>query len=326
MSDDFYRTLEVSKTASQEEIQKAYRKLARQHHPDMNQDDPKGAKEKFQKVQEAYDILGNPEKRKIYDQFGVSPDQMGTGGGHGPNQWSYGGGGGGPFRGGAAGNFNLDDILKMFGAGGAASGMGGMGGAEDFFGMGGASARRPVKGTDIEKSVHVPFTMSIQGGNIDLNVRRPTGKTETVSVKIPAGIVGGKKVRLTGLGNPGRDGGKPGNLMVQIQVDEHPFYTRKGDNLYITVPVTLKEAVFGSKIEIPTPKGNVSLTVPAGSSSGTKLRIRGCGVPQKNGEAGDLFAELSVALPKEWNAEDKKLLEQLKTESKQAVRGELRWH
>lgn len=324
MSDDFYKILEISKTASQEEIQKAYRKLARKHHPDMNQDDPKGAKENFQKVQEAYDILGNPEKRKIYDQFGVSPDRMGTGGGSGPNQWSYGAGGGsGPFRSGGGGAFNLDDILKMFGAGGA-TGMNGLN-PEDIFGMSGTSARRPVRGADMDRPLTIPFVLSVQGGSVDMRVQRPTGNMETVAVKIPPGITSGKKIRLAGLGKPGRDGGKPGNLMVRIEIEDHPFFTRKDDNLYVKVPVSLQEAVFGAKIEIPTPKGKVRLTIPAGSSSGTKLRVRGCGVPRKAGEPGDLFAELSVMLPKNWNNADKKLLEQLQTQPEQPVRSDLCW-
>lgn len=330
MSEDYYKTLEVSKTASNDEIQKAYRKLARKHHPDLNQNDPKGAREKFQKVQEAFDILGNPEKRKFYDQFGVSPDKMGSGGGQGDSQWSFGGGapGSGPFRGGGGGGFNfenIDDILKTFGGGAGAYGSGRSGGPsmDDFF-RAGAGPVRPVKGDDLERSITIPFTMSVEGGKVDLAFRRSDGKHETVSVKIPPGIVSGKKIRLTGLGNPGQNGGKPGNLLVTVNVEEHSFFTRKGDNLYVRVPVTLHEAVFGGKIDIPTPKGNVALTVPPGSSSGTKLRVRGCGVPKKDG-AGDLFAELAVTLPKNWSENDKKLLEKLATEPEKPVRSEIRW-
>ena len=328
MSEEYYKILEIPKTASQEEIHKAYRKLARKHHPDLNQNDPKGAKEKFQKVQEAFDILGNEEKRKFYDQFGVSPDKMGSGGGQGDSQWSFGGGspGSGPFRGGGGFNFeNLDDILKMFGGGTGAYGSGRGGGPsmDDFFRAGAGSAR-PVKGADLERSISIPFSMSVEGGKVDLRFRRSGAKEETVSVKIPPGIVNGKKIRLTGLGNPGQNGGKPGNLLVTVEVEEHPFFTRKGDNLYVRVPVTLKEAIFGGKIDIPTPKGNVKLTVPANSNSGTKLRVKGCGVQKKEG-AGDLFAELAVTLPKKWSEEDQKLLEKLTTEPEKPVRHDIRW-
>lgn len=325
MSDDYYQVLGVSKTASQDEIQKAYRKLAKKYHPDLNQDDPKTAKENFQKVQEAFDVLGNAEKRKIYDQYGVSPDQMGSGGGQGPFQWSFGGGspGGNPFRqgGGTAGGFNFDDILKMFGGGG---GFGGGNGAspedyEDAF----TQRRRPIVGSDIQRSLAIPFTLAVEGGNVDLKLRRGTGKEETVSVKIPPGIVSGKKIRLSGLGHPGQGGGKPGNLLVTIQVEEHPFFTRRDDNLYVDLPVTLKEAVFGAKVDVPTIKGSVAVTIPAGSGSGTKLRIRGCGVPGK--EPGDLFAVLSVMLPKKWTDEELGLLEKLRTEPAGPVREKLHW-
>jgi DnaJ-class molecular chaperone len=327
MSDDYYKILDIPKTASNDEIQKAYRKLARKHHPDLNKDDPKGAKEKFQKVQEAYDVLINPEKRKIYDQFGVSPDKMGSGGGQGQGQWSF--GGSNPFRG-SSSNFNLDDILKMFGGG-----MGGMNsgnytgghtgsntGYEEYFG---GVPRQPVKGEDIDFDANIPFVTAVQGGNIDIQVRRPTGKTETVSLKIPAGITEGKKIRVPGFGKPGRDGGKPGNLMVVLHIEEHPFFTRKEDNLYVTVPVSLQEAVFGSKIDVPSPKGNVCLSVPAGSGSGTKLRVRGHGVPKKDGTSGDLYAVLSIVLPKEWTDKDKESLQKLETVYPKPVRSELRW-
>ncbi len=331
MSEDYYQLLDVAKTASKEDIQKAYRKLARKYHPDLNQDDPKKAREKFQKVQEAFDILGNDEKRKFYDQFGVSPDKMGSGGGQGDSQWSFGGGapGGGPFRGGGfqGGSFNfenIEDILSMFG-GGRANG-GGAPSMEEFFRRGGGADASPrqTKGSDLERSITIPFTTAVMGGKVELRFRRHGGKDETISVTIPPGIVSGKKIRLSGLGHPGRNGGKAGNLLVVVQVEEHPCFTRQGDNLYVQVPVTLREAAFGGKIDIPTPKGKVTLSVPAGSTTGTKLRVKGCGVPNKS-TVGDLFAELSVTLPKKWSAEDLTLLEKLRAEPEKPVRGAIRW-
>ena len=306
-ADDYYQVLGVSKTASREEIQKAYRQLARRYHPDFNQDDPKGAKEKFQKVQEAFDILGNQEKRQVYDRFGVSPDQMGSGGGHGPFQWSF--GGSAPGR---KANFkfdNLDDIMRMFG--------GGFGSAtpEEFFNVG----RHPSTGRDIEQTLTIPFTLSITGGKTDVHVGG-----RTVSVAIPAGIVDGKRIRLPGLGetNPG---GGVGNLLLTIRVEEHPCFSRRGDNLYVDVPISLKEAVFGTKIDIPTPKGSVTLTVPEGASSGMKLRIKRCGIAPANGDAGDLFATLQIVLPPKWSDADKALLEKIHTEPTEPMRGKLRW-
>ena len=305
---DYYNILGVSKTASREEIQKAYRQLARKYHPDFNQNDPKGAKEKFQKVQEAFDVLGNQEKRKVYDQFGVSPDQMGSGGGHGPFQWSF--GGGAPGR---KANFqfdNLDDIMKMFG--------GGFGGAspEEFFNAG----RRPVRNRDIEQTLTIPFTLSITGGKIDVRIG-----SQTIAVTIPAGIVDGQKIRLPGLGETDLIGGGPGNLLLTIHIEEHPYFSRRGSNLYVDVPISLKEAVFGTKIDIPAPTGNVTLTVPAGASSGMKLRIKQCGVISPSGGSGDLFAILQIVLPKNWSDADKALLVKLQTEPAEPIRSKLRW-
>ena len=304
-TDDYYQILGISKTASREEIQKAYRQLARKYHPDLNQNDPKGAKEKFQRVQEAFDVLGNPEKRQVYDQFGVSPDQMGSGGGQGPFQWSF--GGGAPGR---KGNFkfeNLDDIMGMFGGGfGSAS-------PEEIF----TAGRRPSRGRDIEQTLTIPFALSITGGKMDVRVNG-----QTVAVTIPAGIVDGKKIRLPGLGEANPRGGGAGNLFLTVQVTEHPYFSRRGNNLYVDVPISLKEAVFGTKIDIPSPKGNVTLTVPAGASSGMKLRIKQCGV----GGAGDLFAKLLVVLPPKWSDTDKALLEKLQTELEEPIRNKLRWN
>ena len=303
-ADDYYQILGVSKSASREEIQKAYRQLARKYHPDFNQDDPKGATAKFQKVQEAFDVLGNPEKRKIYDQFGVSPDQMGSGGGQGPFQWSF--GGGSPGRKGSFNVNNLDDILHMFG--------GGFGGAspEEIF----TAGRPPRRGQDIDQTTTIPFVLSITGGKTDVQVGG-----RTVSVSIPAGIVDGKKIRLPGLGGTDPYGGGPGNLLLTIRVAEHPCYSRQGNNLYVDVPISLKEAVFGAKIDVPTPKGNVTLTVPAGASSGMKLRVKNCGM----GATGDLFAKLQVVLPKKWSDADKALLEKLQTEPDVPFRSQLQW-
>ena len=303
-TDDYYQILGVSKTSSREEIQKAYRQLARKYHPDFNQNDPQGAKEKFQKVQEAFDVLGNPEKRQIYDQFGVSPEKMGSGGGQGPFQWSF--GGGAPGR---TANFqfdNLDDIMKMFGGGfGSAS-------PDEIFSAG----RRPSRGKDTEQTVSIPFVLSITGGKAEVRVGG-----QTVSVTIPVGIENGKKIRLPGLGETGSHGGGTGSLLLTVRVEEHPCFSRRGNNLYVDVPISLKEAVFGTKIDIPSPKGNVTLTIPAGTSSGMKLRIQQCGI----GGTGNLFATLQVVLPKNWSETDKALLDKLQTEPEEPLRRSLRW-
>ncbi len=325
MSDDYYKILEVPKTASQAEIQKAYRKLARKLHPDVNPGDV-GAKQKFQKLQEAYDILNDQEKRRVYDQFGVSPDQMGTGGSQGPFQWSFGSGGPqGPFQGfrqsgGGAGQMDINDLLKMFGAGGMGNGN------DDFQEQYFKNAARPVRGTDVERSLQIPFALSILGGAMEMPLRRG-GREEKISVKIPAGIEDGKKIRLAGQGNPGTGGGKAGNLLITIHVEEHPFFHRQGENLYVRVPISLKEAVFGTKIDVPTPKESVRVTIPAGSTTGTKLRLRGHGLRKSVGSTvvGDLFVELSVVLPKKWSAADLKLLQSLQGDVPESLRTDLKF-
>ena len=334
MSKDYYSVLGVSKNASKEEIQKAYRSLARKLHPDTNPDDP-GAKKKFQTLQEAFEVLGNEEKRKIYDQYGTVFPGQGVPGGTG-NQgnsffWSS---HGPPFPQGAGRKkqtYNMDDILEMLGVrpqgtpqageGNPFDAMESGGAFHQFFNMRAAGAgtgsssarsdrsRRSHSGTpgaDILETLTIPFIQAIQGGKASLSVQRSKRTVpETVSFTIPAGVEDGKKIRLRGLGQPGVSGGRSGNLIIQIQVEPHPQFQRRGRNLLLSVPVTLQEAVFGAKIDIPSPKGKVALSIPPGSSSGMKLRIKGCGVPMssvKDGsqsalDAGDLIAELTIVLP-----------------------------
>ena len=336
MTDELYQTLELTKNASPEEIQKAYRRLARKYHPDMNREKPDEAKKKFQRIQEAYDTLNDPEKRKFYDQFGVSPDQAGTAGGQGPHQWSFGGGGGGggsrgPFSG--RSGMSLDEVLQMFAGGAGASGMNGMNfGTEYDFSQYGPRAGSPrgrgkptVKGADIETAVTVPFAVAIRGGSVEIRVKRSNGMNETLSVKIPAGIEEGKKIRLNGQGES-VPSGKPGNLLVTVNISEHPFFSRRGDALYVRLPITLQEAVFGTKVDVPTPKGSVALKIPAGSTTGTKLRMKGFGVKKgKASELGDLFAELVVVLPQNWSDEEKALLQKIKSQPEKPIRDGLTW-
>ncbi|MCL2304450.1 MAG: J domain-containing protein [Planctomycetaceae bacterium] len=357
MSEDYYSVLGVSKSASKEDIQKAYRNLARKLHPDVNPDDP-GAKKKFQKLQEAFDILGNEEKRKMYDQYGTAfpgqgyPGQGMPGGGPQSSTFSW-GTQGSPFQRGSGGGrqaFSMDDILAMFGAQGM-SGRGNPfeamedGGAfQQYFNMGNAGAasqssrsrrRSPREGgeigADILQTITIPFVQAIQGGKASLSVQRSKqAKPETISFSIPAGVEDGKKIRLRGLGYPGVAGGRPGNLIIEIRVEPHPQFQRCGRNLLLTVPITLQEAVFGAKVEIPSPKGKVALSIPPGSSSGMKLRIKGCGVPMSSvkdesvvSDAGDLIAELTVVLPRKWSPQDLELLRKLEAQEKLDVRHNL---
>ncbi|MCL2349755.1 MAG: J domain-containing protein [Planctomycetaceae bacterium] len=345
MADDYYQILEVGRSATQDEIKKSYRNLARKYHPDLNQDDPK-AKEKFQKLQAAYDVLGQPEKRKQYDQFGHNFEQMGNAGFNWGNAGATGGAyQGNPFQGGFQGNFqeggfNLNDLFGMFGGGRGGSGaaQGGSQAGDSPFGQffhqggragGGPRQQRkrsaPTKGADIQQEITIPLSTAISGGSVELDMLRPGGKKERLTVKIPVGIGDGKKIRLRELGMPGdMPAGKSGDLLITVHVAPHPNFERRNDQLYVKVPVTLQEAVNGATIEIPSPKGLVTLKIPAGSTGGSKLRLKGCGVPNASG-VGDLFAELVVALPKSWSAHDLELLKQLDTVYPVPPRKDLRW-
>jgi DnaJ-class molecular chaperone len=297
MADDYYATLGVSRDANADEIHKAYRKLARQYHPDLNPDDD-AAKRKFQEIQQAYEVLKDPKKREMFDRFGPSFDQMGgaPGGGGGPWRARPGAGPGG------AGYENVD-LNDIFGDAFAE----GSGGFADLFrqftkksprrpGGAGAGAGTAPRGAHLEHELQVPFRTAVSGGNAQISVRRSNGRIETINVKVPAGIEDGKKIRLRGQGDPGPAGGQAGDILITVRVASHPSFHRQGRDLIVKVPVSLHEAVLGAKIDVPTPKGTITLTVPPGTSSGKRLRIKGHGVQHPQG-AGDLFAELQIILP-----------------------------
>ncbi len=317
MAQDYYQTLGVSRTASQAEVQKAYRKLARKYHPDLNPDD-KTAQDNFKKVQEAYDVLNDPQKREMYDRYGSAFESVG---GAGPQR--------GPFQRGSEG-YQEVDWQQIFG-GGSASATGGFGSFEDIlqqFAGGARTTRRPsrrTRGADIEHELHVPFKTAIGGGQAELLVRRADGKVNTISVKIPAGIEDGKKLTLAGQGEPSTTGGPPGDIVVVIRVAEHPHFRRIGDDLEIAVPVTLAEAALGAKIDIPTPRGEIALKIPAGTSSGKRFRIKGYGVPRGKGRQGDLYAAAQIVIPAALDEESQQLARQFDKRQPLQPRADLRW-
>jgi DnaJ-class molecular chaperone len=316
MAEDYYATLGVARGASAEEIKKAYRKLARENHPDLHPDDPK-AKEKFQQVQNAFDVLNDPKKREMFDRYGSAYESMGGGGPQGGRPWP---GAGGP-RGGEAHEVNLEDL---FGGGG--------GGFADLFkqfgnrgGRGGARRPMPEEGADLEHELSIPFATSVLGGEAQIGVQRADGRTESIRVKIPAGIEDGKKIRLRGQGEPGANGGEAGDILIRVVVAPHPQFRRFGKRLEVSVPITLAEAIAGGKIDVPTPHGTITLTVPPGSSSGRKLRVKGQGVKAGAGEPGDLFAELEIVMPKDLSDEDRQQLAEIAQRYNENPRAELRW-
>lgn len=323
MDEDYYKILGVNRNASAADIQKAYREMARKYHPDVAEN-KEAAKEKFQQVQQAYDVLHDTEKREMYDRYGASFDQMGGGGPQAGRQGQPGGD-----------SFQVDDIdfSQLFGQSGSAGGAGGAGGgAFDFFrqfGQGGGAPRsrppRRQRGADLEHKLTIPFQTAVKGGEVRVSIRRPSGKVETIEVKIPPGIEAGKKIRLRGQGEPSATGGESGDMLISVDVTAHPHFSRRGNDLEVEVPVTLAEAAVGGKVDIPTPKGTISLTVPPNTSSGKRLRLKGLGVTPKSGTAGDLYAVISITLPSNLDEESLQLIRQLDAKQDFNPRTDLTW-
>lgn len=321
MAEDYYATLGVKRDASQADIQKAYREMARKHHPDLHPDD-KTAKKKFQEVQKAFEVLNDTSKRELYDRYGAGFEQMGGGGPRG-----------GPWPGGqpAGGGYEEIDISQLFGDSFGEGGGGGFGDIFSQFRRAGARRGRkqpepPMRGGDLETELEVPFATAITGGEAQISLRRHDGRVETITVKIPAGIEEGKKVRVRGQGEPSASGGPPGDIFIRIHVASHPSYSRRDQHLTVKLPVTLAEAALGGKVDVPTPWGTVALRIPPGSSSGRKLRIKGHGLRLKNREPGDLFAELQIVLPEKLDEESQELIRRLdQRQPTPHPRADLRW-
>jgi curved DNA-binding protein len=316
MATDFYQVLGVARTASGDEIKKAYRRLAKQYHPDVNKGD-KAAEDRFKDISAAYDVLSDAKKRQQYDMVGqVFPGGAGPGAGPGGAQWQWssgGGSGGSPFGQGA------DPF----------SGMGDMGGMGDvlseLFGMGGVPggerARRrtrsqrnvgAVRGNDMRSAVEVEFLDAIMGTTAHLQVERG-GQHEKISVKIPAGITQGQQLRVTGKGEPGHQGGQAGNLFLEVRIRPHATFWREGADVLAELPITIYESMLGGTIEVPLPEGVAKLKVPAGTASGQKLRLKGKGAPVMGqaGTRGDFYAIIQIVPPKKMPKAVKELAETL---------------
>ena len=280
MANDPYQTLGVARGASEKEIKSAYRKLAKELHPDKNKDNPK-ATERFSAVTNAYDLLSDADKRARFDRGEIDADgnpamPQGFGGG------GFGGGGGG-FGGGGFGaeNVDLSDLL------------GGLfGGARGGFGGAGAGRRGPPpKGANVQYRLNVGFADAAARASQRITL----GDGKTIDLKLPAGVEDGTQMRLTGKGEPGPGG--PGDALVTINVQPHVFFRRDGDNVRLDLPISLDEAVHGGKVKVPTVEGAVMLTIAPGSSSGKTLRIPGKGFSRKDGTRGDQLVSLEIVLP-----------------------------
>lgn len=287
---DYYDLLGVKKTATDEEIKKAYRSLAKKYHPDKNKGN-KDAENKFKEISEAYAVLSDTEKRTQYDRLGR--EAFSFGGGQGP----FGGGGGG------FGGFDFSQFTEQFGGGGArgrrTSGKrpaGGAGGFTDIFSElfgGGGFQGEPQRGGDIEAETTIDFRDAVLGTTLDLQL---PGHGST-KVKIPEGVTDGQKLRLRGKGQTGPAGA--GDLNVIVKVRPHPFFERRGDDIYIDLPVTIGEAMRGGEIEVPTIHGPVRARIPAGTQGGQTFRLSGKGVKKKGGAYGDHYYRVQVVLPRD---------------------------
>ncbi len=313
---DFYEVLGVSRSASADEIKSAYRKLARKYHPDVNKDP--GAQAQFTEVQEAYDVLSDQDKRRLYDRVGRAGYAAaasagaqggwagGGGGGAGPHfRWSTTGGGGG---GGRGFDFDADDLQSMFETFFGNRGAGPFGGRATH-GPRGRATRRPTKGRDATAEVRIAFDTAVKGGKQTLRVTTSDGRGKSIEVTIPAGIADGAKLRVRGEGEGGSGGGA-GDLILTVRVEAHPVWRRgrpdgkgaegggvEGLDLTLDLPLTIAEATLGASVPVPTPEGSVALTVPPGTSSGARLRLRGRGI-KAHGQTGDLYAVAKIVAPK----------------------------
>ena len=307
---DYYQLLGISPKASAEEIKKRYRSLARKYHPDATGND-KQAAEQFKQVQEAYETLSDPNKRKLYDQFGHDGQRMGGAQGPWSRQRSH------TARGQGA-SFNVSDFF------------GGGGGFGDIFdqlknqGHGGAPSaqQQPRRGKDIEHAVRIGFMEAVHGSTRDIlmTINQPDGsrRRENISAKIPAGVEDGSKIRLRGKGQMGPNGNN-GDLIIEISVDDHAFFKREGLDISLDVPLTVAEAALGTKIDVPTLTETTSVTIPPASNSGRKLRLKGKGVTShKNNRSGDMYLNLIVTLPDALDEASAKLLEDFAERNPQA--------
>lgn len=335
---DYYEVLGVKRGAPDDEIKKAYRKLARKFHPDLNPGD-KSAEEQFKRVQEAYDVLSDSENRKLYDEYGENWRAVKSGAGTPPPGWEQTqrstrpGGQGGP---GGAGGFDFSD----FDFGGFRTGGGGREGFdifEEMFGRAGRGRRaRQGRGRDIEAELELSLEEAHRGGRrtIQMQVEDvcPTcngsgvkdGKTcetcggagevlrpKTIEVNIPAGVRDGSTIRLAGQGGSGSNGSEPGDLYLHIRLRPHPLFRVNGDDLEVELSIAPSEAVLGAKVEAPTIDGKVALTVPPGTNTGQRLRLRGQGLNKRKGGRGDEYVRMKIVVPKEISAEERRLYEEL---------------
>lgn len=304
---DFYEVLGVQRTATADELQRAYRKLARTYHPDVNKDPE--AESRFKDISEAYDVLSDPETRRKYDAFGADfrrvPDGVDpeawkrstSGGARGPTGPR---GSGGGWSGSGFGNAGPDiDLEEIFGG---------------MFGGRQRAGRGPVLGADQEAELVLTVDEAYQGGRRALSFTGPDGP-RNFDVNVPAGVIEGQRIRLAGQGGQGSGGGAPGDLYLVVRLAPHPRYRVEGRDIRVLLPLTPWEAALGATVVIDTPGGEAKVKVAAGTSSGTRLRLKGRGMPASRGEPGHLYAEVRIMVPASLGDEERRLFEELASTS-----------
>src|SRR3989454_9553308 len=304
---DYYETLGVSKTATEDEIRSAFRKLARKYHPDVAKD-KKAAEEKFKQINEAYEVLSDPEKRKKYDQLGANWNQPGGfqpppqwGGQPGGRSYQWGGDGGGvEFEFGGTG---FSDFFEaFFGGGRGRSAFGGFGGRE-------ATAER---GADVEADIMVTLEEALHGSTRTVSLRRAgSNKVENYQVKIPRGVHEGQRIRLRGQGEAGAGGGKSGDLFLRVRLARHPDFTVEGSDLIHEVKIEPWRAVLGSELVVPHPAGNGRLKIPPGTQGGQRFRLRGRGLSGAYGKRGNLYVDVQINVPKKLTEREREIWREL---------------
>lgn len=304
MAQDFYEVLGVSRTASQDEIQQAYRKLARKYHPDVNKDP--GAEERFKDLNEAYSVLSDPKTRARYDRFGEDFRKI-------PEDFDerVAAGAGGGFRAGRTAGAGGPRVRYATGFGDdfATDGVD----FEDLLGsIFGAGAARGVPGADQEAELPLTVEEAFKGGRRTVTLAGPTGQPRRYEVNVPPGVTDGQRIRLAGEGGRGSGDAPGGDLYLRVRIQPHPQFRLDGRDVHVQVPVTPWEAALGATVPVPTPGGGTAkVTVPAGSSSGRRLRLRGEGMPNPRGADGDLYAELRVMVPSALGDRERELFEEL---------------
>ena len=301
---DYYEVLGVGRNADEATIKKAYRKLAKKYHPDMNGDNPEAAA-RFKEVTEAYNVLSDKEKKKLYDQFGHAAFD---GSGNTSDFYKNGNGSYQEFH---VEGGDMDDILKnIFGDGFSQSGF-----SQGGFGYGGfRQSNFRQKGKNVSAGIEVSFDEAVFGCDKVIQLQNPDGVVQSLKVHVPAGIDTGKKIRLRGQGMPGMNGGEAGDLMLEVTVGKKPGYERKGMDVYTTLNIPFTTAVLGGEVIVPTLYGNVSCKIQEGTQSGSKIRLRGKGiVSMKNPQVkGDQYVTVQIQVPRHLNPEAKQKLREFR--------------